>query len=51
MILRAIRNRLCRRRINNLERGILRFLEANDAGEMSNRDAAIAHLRRLMEEA
>jgi hypothetical protein len=33
-----------------LERGILRFLEAEASGEMSNRDAAIAHLEHLMEE-
>lgn len=39
----------CERRVKALERGIARFLEAEDAGEMGNRDAAIAHLRNLME--
>lgn len=41
--------KLCRRRVLALEVGIRRFLDANAAGEMGNRDAAIAHLERLME--
>jgi hypothetical protein len=37
------------RRIHALEAGIARFLEAEEAGEMGNRDKAIEHLEHLME--
>lgn len=50
MKLRRSPIRRCVRRVDQLERGILQFLEANAAGEMGNRDAAIAHLEHLMEE-
>ncbi|MGH7486717.1 MAG: hypothetical protein ACREMY_14120, partial [bacterium] len=44
------RRLLCRRRVHELERGIARFLAAYDGSDMSLEQAAIAHLRHLMEE-
>lgn len=41
---------LCRHWANSLEKAIARFLAANDAGEMGNRDKAIERMRRLMEQ-
>jgi hypothetical protein len=40
--------KLCARRVRQLERAIQRFLDAERAGEMGNRDAAIEHLEVLM---
>ena len=40
--------RLCRRRVLRGERLILEFLEAWDAGEMGNVEAAIERLRRYL---
>jgi hypothetical protein len=40
--------KLCARRVRQLERAVQRFLDAEHAGEMGNRDKAIEHLEHLM---
>lgn len=42
--------RRCARRVKILEAGIIRLLQAEKAGEMGNRDKALEHLERLMEQ-
>lgn len=43
--------KLCARRVRQLERGIQRLLDAEKQGEMGERDKALEHLEKLMEQA